>query len=409
MAVPSGFAIVRWLSVWPGSNWFMRFDIERRRARLVARQHLAGTASDPVQAAADMVVLHATDPATVFLSVLARCPSASVKDVARVMYEDRKLVRMLAMRRTLFVVPADLVPVVHHAASLDIAAQQRKRLVQQLTTIPTEPGLPADVDGWLRSLESSVERALANRGTATAAQLSADEPRLRTALLPTSGKKWDVKRNITTQVLVLMAAEGRMVRGEPRGSWTSRAHTWAPASSLWPHGIPEPPEAKARLVEQYLRRFGPATVADVQWWTGWALGTTRKALAALDTVDVGCGLVLADDAMADEPAAPTAALLPALDPTPMGWKERDWYLPADSRPLFDRNGNIGPTVWWGGEVVGGWAVRPDGQIVTRLLVDRGVAAARAVQDAADTLQPRLDGTPVVPSFPTPLEKELRTA
>ncbi|HEX5401285.1 MAG TPA: winged helix DNA-binding domain-containing protein [Pseudonocardiaceae bacterium] len=387
----------------------MRFGIEGRRARLVARHHLAGTATDPVRAAADMVVLHASDPATVFLSVLARCPSVSVKDVARVMYEDRALVRMLAMRRTLFVVPVELVALVHHAASLDIAAQQRQRLLQQLATIPTDPPLPADVAGWLRSVESSVDRALAQRGQATAAQLSADEPGLRTALLPTSGKKWDVRRNITTNVLVVMAAEGRMVRAVPRGSWTSRAHTWQPASSWWPQGIPEVPDAKAGLVEQYLRRFGPATVADIQWWTGWTLGVTRKALAVLDTVDVGCGLVLAGDDVADEAAAPTAALLPALDPTPMGWKERDWYLPEDTRPLFDRNGNIGPTVWWGGEVVGGWAVRADGSIATRLLVDRGAAAARAVAEAADTLRPRLEGTPVIPSFPTPLETELRTA
>jgi hypothetical protein len=387
----------------------MGFGIEQRRARLVARHHLAGTANDPVRAAAGVVVLHASDPATVYLSVLVRCPSASIKDVARVMYEDRSLVRMLAMRRTLFVVPADLVPVVHHAASLDIAAQQRKRLVQQLSTIPTEPELPTDVEGWLRSLESRVYQALERRASATAAQLSGDEPRLRTALLPTSDKTWDVKRNITTHVLVLMAAEGRMVRSRPRGSWTSRAYTWQPASHWWPQGIPELADAKVRLVEQYLRRFGPASVADIQWWTGWTLGTTRKALDALETVDVGCGLVLADDVATDEPAAPTAALLPALDPTPMGWKQRDWYLPTDSRLLFDRNGNIGPTIWWGGEVIGGWAVRPDGEIATRLLVDRGAAAARAVQDAADTLRPRLEGTPVIPSFPTPLEKELRTA
>lgn len=385
----------------------MEYGFEQRRARLVARHHLAGTATDPVRAATDVVVLHATDPATVYLSVLARCASASIKDVATAMYADRTLVRMLAMRRTLFVVPAELVPVVHHAAALEIAAQQRKRLIQQLTTIPTEPELPADVDGWLRALQSRVQKALDKRGSATAAQLSADEPELRTTLLPTSGKSWDVKRNITTSVLVLLAAEGRMVRAEPRGSWTSRAHTWEPAANWWPQGIPELPDARTRLVERYLRRFGPAGVADVQWWTGWTLGTTRKALAALETVDVGCGLVMADDVDGDEPADPNAALLPALDPTPMGWKHRDWYLPADSGPLFDRNGNIGPTIWWGGEVIGGWAVRPDGEITTRLLVDRGAAVAHAVQDAADTLRVRLDGTPVTPSFPTPLEKELR--
>ena len=371
------------------------------------RHHLGGTAVDPVQATTDLVVLHATDPATVYLSVLARCPSVTVKDIARAMYDDRTVVRMLAMRRTLFLVPADLVPVVHHGASLDIAAQQRKRLVSQLTTIPTEPTVPADLDTWLASIETSVEAALKKRGSATAAQLSTDEPRLRTAFLPTSDKKWDVKRNITTQVLTLMAAEGRMVRCEPRGAWTSRAHTWEPGSSWWPSGIADVPNAKAALVEQYLRRFGPATVADVAWWTGWPLGVTRNALETLETVDVGCGLVLADDAVPERPSAPKAALLPALDPTPMGWKQREWYLPEDWQPLYDRFGNIGPTIWWGGEVIGGWAIKPGGIVATQLLLDRGKAAAKAVTRAAEKLQARLEGAAVVPSFPTPLEVELR--
>ena len=385
----------------------MDFSVEQRRARLVARHHLGGTAADPVQATADLVVLHATDPATVYLSVLARCPSVTVKDIARAMYDDRTLVRMLAMRRTLFLVPADLVPVVHHGASLDIAAQQRKRLVAQLSTIPTEPELPSDLDGWLTSIELSVEAALTERGSATAAQLSTDEPRLRTAFLPTTEKKWDIKRNITTQVLTLMAAEGRMVRCEPRGAWTSRAHTWEPGASWWPDGIADVANAKAALVERYLRRFGPATVADVAWWTGWALGVTRKALEALETVDVGCGLVLADDATPEMSVAPQAALLPALDPTPMGWKQREWYLPEDWQPLYDRNGNIGPTIWWGGEVIGGWAIKPGGVVATQLLVDRGKAAAKAVARAAETLTARLEGASVTPSFPTPLEIELR--
>ena len=385
----------------------MEFSTAARRARLVARHHLAGTAADPVQAATDLVVLHATDPATVYLSLLARCPAISLKDIARVMYDDRALVRMLAMRRTLFVAPQAHVGTVHHAASLDIAAQQRKRLIQQLASIPTEPEVPADIGGWLEEIEASVEKALAKRGTALASQLSTDEPRLRTALVPTTGKKWDVKRNITSQVLVLMAAEGRMVRASPRGSWLSRQHSWQPASAWWPSGIDAVPHAKTRLLELYLRRFGPATMTDLQWWTGWTLGATTKALAPLETEDVGCGLVLAGDTTPDKPRRPSAALLPALDPTPMGWKERDWFLPDDGQPLYDRNGNIGPTIWWGGEIIGGWSVRPDGAIATRLLVDRGKAAERAVAEAGDALQPRLEGAAVVPSFPTPLDKELR--
>ena len=387
----------------------MHFTTDDRRARLVARHHLDGSAADPMQAATDLVVLHATDPATVYLSVLARCPDATIGDISRTMYDERRLVRMLAMRRTLFVVPDELAPVVHRAAGLGVAAQQRKLLVKQLRTLPTDPPVPDDVEAWLDEVETSVERALAARGEALANALSTDEPRLRTSFLPTTDKAYDVKRTITSQVLTVMAAEGRIVRSAPRGGWLVRQHAWQPASSWWPDGLPDVPDAAARLVERYLRRFGPATPADVQWWTGWTAGATRAALAALDTVDVGPGLVLADDVALEEPRAPTVALLPALDPTPMGWKERGWFLPEDPGPFYDRSGNIGPTVWWGGEVIGGWAIRPDGRIVTRLVADRGADAERAVTDAADALQARLEGGAVIPSFPTPLEKELRTA
>ena len=114
----------------------------------------------------------------------------------------------------------------------------------------------------------------------------------------------------------------------------------------------------------------------------------------------------ADDADPVAVPEPAAALLPALDPTPMGWKERDWFLPEDRTPLYDRMGNIGPTVWWCGEVVGAWATRPDGTVVTHLLTDRGEAARRAVAVATEQLQPRLGGAVITPAFPTPLATEL---
>ena len=379
--------------------------MRERRARLVRRQLTAGSTAEAARA---VVALHATDPATVYLSVLARCPGLTLDDVARAMYDERRLVRMMAMRRTLFVVPAELVPVVHAAASLEVAATLRRRLLTQLATLPTEPALPDDLAGWLADAEAGVVAAIERLEVASGAELAKAEPRLRTALLPTTTKAYDVRRTLTSQVLVLLGAEGRLVRGRPRGAWTSRQHTWEPAAAWWPDGIEplEPSQARARLVEEYLRRFGPATEADVAWWTGWAQGATRRALAALDTVEQAGGLVLADDAEPTDEPAPTAMLLPALDPTPMGWKQRDWFLPEDVRQLYDSYGNIGPTVWWGGEVVGGWAVRPDGFVATEMLTDRGDDALRSVTSAAEALQARLAGAVVVPSFRTPLERRL---
>jgi hypothetical protein len=393
-------------------------DDGRRRARLVRRHHLAGDAATVELAARGVTVLHATDPATVYLSVLARSAASTVADVASAMYDDRSLVRLLAMRRTLFVVPRALVPAVHHGAAVDVAAQQRQRLLGQLGTLPTEPRVPtgAALRDWLEEAQSDTVAALERRGTATGAQLSRDVPQLRTAFLPTTDKAWDVRRNVTTQVLTLTGLEGRIVRARPQGAWTSRQHTWQPSKAWWPDGIAEQADARAALVSAYLARFGPATEQDVSWWTGWTLRDTRRALSALDLEqvaldDAGTGVVLAGDADDEEAVEPVAALLPALDPTPMGWKERGFFLPEDSAGgyggLYDRNGNIGPTVWWDGRVVGAWTVRPDGTIVTALLTALPREAERAVAEQVERLQGRLEGAVVVPSFPTPLERSLR--
>jgi hypothetical protein len=387
---------------------------EERRARLVRRHHLAADspAADPVSAASDVVVLHATDPATVYLSVLARCPDATIGDIGDALYADHSLVRMLAMRRTLFVVPAELVPTVHQAASVGVAARLRRGIVKDLEKGPTDPPLTGDIDAWLADVEEGTERALLQRGDATANQLAADEPRLQTAQLPTTEKSYDIRRNITTRVLTLMAAEGRIVRNRPRGSWTSRHHTWSPGQHWWPQGIPvlDEVDAQVALARRWLEVFGPAPLSDLQWWTGWTLGATRKALASIDTVAVDLdgvpGLVLADDTEAEAVCSPSAALLPALDPTPMGWQQRDWFLGPHRERLFDRYGNIGPTVWWDGQIVGGWAVRSDGSVVWKLLEDVGTEAATAVEAEAGRLEKRLESAVVTPTFRTPVEREL---
>ena len=369
---------------------------------------LDGSAQSAAEATGAVLALHASDPASVFLSVLARAHRLDLDDIAREMYDDRDLVRVMAMRRTLFVVPADVVPVVHHAVSLDVAATMRRRLLKELREGPTDPPLPADVAAWLEGVEHDVEAHVAEHGPVDGGGIGESVPALRTALLPRTTKKYDVRRTVTTNVLTLMATEGRLVRGRPLGSWTSRRHTWEVSSRWWPGGIAplDRATARARLVEHYLRRFGPATETDVAWWTGWPLGVTRTALASVATAELEGGLVLADDSEPVEPPAAAAALLPALDPTPMGWKQREWFLPEDFSGHYDAYGNIGPTIWWRGEVVGAWAVRLDGTVATRLVRDRGREATVAIEEESRRLEARLDGKVVVPAFRTPWEREL---
>ena len=133
----------------------------------------------------------------------------------------------------------------------------------------------------------------------------------------------------------------------------------------------------------------------------------RQALEAVE-VDLGetSGWVLPDDLEPTAACEPWVSLLPGLDPTPMGWQSRAWYLDPHTPLLFDRTGNVGPTVWWEGRVVGGWAQRPSGEVAYRLLEDIGADGAAAVAALADSLESWLGPGRVTPRFRTPLEREL---
>lgn len=76
--------------------------------------------------------------------------------------------------------------------------------------------------------------------------------------------------------------------------------------------------------------------------------------------------------------------------------------------LFDRSGNVGPTVWWNGRVVGGWAQRADGEIVWRILDDEGLGreAESAIAAEAERLASWVGTARITPRFRTPLEREL---
>ncbi|NUR93213.1 MAG: winged helix DNA-binding domain-containing protein, partial [Nonomuraea sp.] len=371
--------------------------------RIGVRHSLAAKAATPEEAAASVVALHATDPATVFLSAGARLTAPGPEPVERALYEDRTLVRMHGMRRTVFVVPAGLVPVVHHSSAVAVATRVRRALVKELA----EAG--GWDEAWLREVESSVLRVLAEEGEATGARLGVLEPRLRERFKVAAGKPYEAMHSVGQRLITLMGMEGRIVRsGRPSGTWISTQHLWSVAQPMPELTVAD---AQAELVRRWLAAFGPGTEADVKWWTGWTVREVRAALAAVGAAEVeldeGPGYVLPGDLEETPEPEPWAALLPALDPTAMGWQGRGWYLPDEHRAeLFDRSGNVGPTVWWNGRVAGGWAQRPDGEIVWRLFGDAGSEAGAAVEAEAAGLASWLGGVRIVPRFRTPLEREL---
>lgn len=383
-------------------------DVGERRARLAVRHRLAKPGPTVEAAAESMVGLHASDPATVYLAAWARVGSFGRGDLERALYEDRTLLRMVGMRRTLFVVTPGVAEVMDAACTRALGPPQRRRLVRLLE----EQAIADDGEAWLVQVCRSVLESLNDRGEATATELTEDVPELGLRFTYGEGKAYGGQFGISTRILFLLATEGRIVRGRPRGRWLSSLYAWTPTERWLGQRLPviETEAAQAELVRRWLLSFGPGTLTDIRWWTGWTSRDTRRALAAAGVVEVsleaGVGYLLADDLEPVVEPDPWVALLPGLDPTSMGWKEREWYFGDHATMLFDRNGNAGPTVWCDGRVVGGWAQRPGGEVVFTLFEDIGGEAERAVAAEAERLAGWLEGSVITPRFRTPLERQL---
>ena len=381
-------------------------DAEERRTRLARRHRLARgeRAGDVVEAARSLVCLHGTDPASVYLSAWARVEAMTVADMDLALYDERSLVKHLAMRRTLFVFPRETLGHAQAGASDRVAGAEWRRLVRDVE----RAGLHADGEAWLHEACREVLAALTGGREARAAELRREIPLLEGSITYGEGRSWGGKLSIGPRVLTVLSAAGRLVRATNDGPWFTSRPRWASMEDWLGEELVAPPEAEGvvGLVERWLRAFGPGTAADLQWWLGSTVATVRQALADLEVVEVDLGgqtgYLLPDDLDPPDPVEPWAALLPPLDPTTMGWHERDWYLGPHKAQLFDTAGNAGPTIWWDGRTVGGWRQDEAGAVAVQMLEDVGTDGLRAIEDEAARLTDWLGGTRVLPRFPSPL-------
>jgi hypothetical protein len=291
-----------------------------------------------------------------------------------------------------------------------VAAEQRRLVARDVERY----AIAADGPTWLERAREAVVEHLASAGPRTARQLRAELPALAGTLTYAPDKSYGGTLHIAPRVLTTLGAEGRIVRGPNDGHWRTSRPTWTLLSDWLGEEVrPMPPrEGYAELVRRWLRTFGPGTLQDVQWWLGSTRTAARTALADVEAVEValerdGTGWLLPDD-LAEEPdVEPWAAMLPGLDPTTMGWKEREFYLdPASTAYLFDSNGNGGTTAWWDGRIVGAWV--QDGEGIVRVVpcpgIELGSQARRSLEESGRRLTWWLDGTVITNVYKSALMK-----
>jgi DNA glycosylase AlkZ-like len=381
-------------------------DDDERRARLGVRHALAAPVTDTLAATRAVTCLHATEPASVHLAARARC-GATRDEVDAALYDQRSVVKQLAMRRTVFAFPRELLPAVWGSASARVAAQQVRRLAKEVQ----DGGVTKNGTAWVADHLAMVEELIRTDGPQTTSEVRASLPALDARVTRGRGT-YQAEVALAASVITVLAASGAIVRGTNDGGWKTSRPRWAAARD-WLGEEPTPlPEAEgyAALVAAWLRAFGPGTEADLVWWLGATKAAVRRALDDVEAVEVSLdggatGWVLPDDLEPVSDPGPWVALLPALDPTTMGWKERGFHLGEHVDKVFDRNGNGGPTAWSDGRIVGVWCQRDDGEVDVVLAEEVPAAARRALGAEAAALTSWLGGDVVRSIYLSPMARQ----
>jgi hypothetical protein len=386
---------------------------------LAHKQHLlpGSRLADVLQVSRDIVGLHATSATGPYLALWARMSQFGREMLEEALYEQRDLVKLLCMRVTLHAVPSDESPFFIQACRGYIERRTPPRY--RGGGLLAQAGLCAEqeADDALDRLQRRVLSVLAERGPSTTQEIAEAVPEFQAKIRHDVGKPYEGEFSIGSRLISNMCAQGLLVRTRVRGTWRSNLYEYAPLADWLPDVNLEsvmPRKARIWLVRRYLAAFGPATVDDVQWWTGFTKTDTKKALAALEpeVVEVAIGdlgathLMLADDATQAAgfipPGSPFACLLPSLDPYIMGYRHRHRFLAEEHRPkLFDRAGNSVPTVLVSGRVVGAWGQREDGTIHYDLLESTTAVERAHLDTEVARLQRLLDGEVLPSGFLTP--------
>src|SRR4051794_17933811 len=189
-------------------------DVGRRRGR--GRRHALAPgpgAATPEAATAAMTVLHATEAPSVYLSLWARVDGLTVADVDRALYADRSLVKQLAMRRTLFVFPRELLPAAWGSASARVAAAHRVRLAKDVE----RGGVATDGAAWVDAAEAAVLARLADGSELSASELREQVPALAGRVEMSPGKTYGGSFPIAPRLLTQLGVEGKIGRGHNGG------------------------------------------------------------------------------------------------------------------------------------------------------------------------------------------------
>ena len=320
-------------------------DLNSVNRFLLHKQHLSDESEteDIVQIAGDIYGLHATAPTTPYVSLFARTRGFTRDKLDEELYVKRTLGKIRCVRTTVHVLPKETIPIAF-AATKSIVGPNSENFLRYTGGVTKRQ---------YEETSKAILEMLRGKGLSTL----------------------DIKKRLGTKLNIspivnLMCDQGLLMRGRSDKGWKSNTHTYFLFSDCFPGmdlNAVDPAQARETTVRQYLAAYGPATVKDISWWSGFTMTEVRRILQTLarETAEVeipelkgSCVMLAPDEAtmrsrqFSDKPVV---NLLPALDPYLMGYKERERYLDyRHYEMVFDRSGNSTSTILVEGRVAGVW-------------------------------------------------------
>ena len=322
-----------------------RIDLNSVNRFRLHKQHLTDESQteDIVQTVRDVYGLHATNATTPYLSLFARASNFTRDKLDKELYVKRTLGKIRCVRTTVHVLPRETIPIAF-AATKSIVEPNSEDFLRYTGAVTKDQ---------YEEASRAILDMIKGRGMST----------------------MQIKKHLGTKLNVspivnLMCDQGLLMRGRSDKGWKSNTHTYCLFSDYFP-GIDlnevDPAQARETTVRQYLAAYGPATVKDISWWSGFTMTEVRRILQSLarETAEAeipelkGTYVMLAADMAALEwfkpPSQPVVNLLPGLDPYLMGYKERERYLDYKHYEMvFDRSGNSTSTILVDARVAGIW-------------------------------------------------------